>query len=124
MRAVGIGVSDLARSADFYSRVLGMKQTRTYDLPHMDEIILEYQGSAAVVLMHWKDGSAQNYADNPVKLVFEVADTVGLIERIRGEGLEIPMEPAPFAGLGGAIIGMGKDPDGYVIELIQLPAAS
>ena len=122
LTAVGIGVSDLARSADFYSRVLGMKQTQSFKLDHMDEIVLAHEGRNAVVLMHWTDGSARSYADNPIKLVFQVANSAGLVERIRAEGLEITMEAKAYPGMGGAIIGMGKDPDGYVIELIQMPA--
>ena len=122
LTAVGIGVADLARSADFYQRVLGMKQTQTFELDHMDEIVLAHEGRNAVVLMHWKDGSARNYRDNPIKLVFQVVDAGALIERIRAEALAITMEPAAYPGMGGAIIGMGVDPDGYVIELIQVPA--
>jgi lactoylglutathione lyase len=124
LTAVGIGVSDLARSADFYIRVLGMKQTQTFKLDHMDEIVLAHEGRAAVVLMHYTDGSTRNYRDNPVKLVFQVTDAAGLVDRIRAAGLEITMEAAAYPGMGGAIIGMGKDPDGYVVELIQMPAAA
>ena len=124
LTAVGIGVSDLARSADFYSRVLGMKQTQTFSLDYMDEIVLAHEGRNAVVLMHYTDGSTRNYKDNPIKLVFQVTDAAGLIEGIRAEGLAITMEPKVYPGMGGAIIGLGKDPDGYVIELIQAPAAA
>jgi lactoylglutathione lyase len=123
LTAVGIGVSDLARSEDFYSRVLGMKRTGSFKLDYMDEIMLAHEGRSAVVLMHYTDGSARNYRDNPVKLVFYVADPIALTERIRAEGLEITREPAPIEGLGGAVVALGKDPDGYVIELIQAPAA-
>ena len=124
LMAVGIGVTDLARSADFYQRVLGMRQTQTFNLDHMDEIVLEHEGRNAVVLMHWKDGSARNYRDNPIKLVFQVVDAGRLIEGIRAEGLAITMEPAAYPGMGGAIIGMGVDPDGYAIELIQAATAT
>jgi len=123
LTAVGIGVSDLARSEDFYSRVLGMKRTGSFKLDYMDEIMLAHEGRSAVVLMHYTDGSAPNYRDNPVKLVFYVADPIALTERIRAEGLDITREPAPIEGLGGAVVALGKDPDGYVIELIQAPAA-
>ena len=121
LTAVGIGVSDLARSTDFYSRVLGMKQTATFKLDYMDEIMLAHEGRSAVVLMHYTDGSARNYRDNPVKLVFYVTDPRGLTERIRAEGLEVLHEPAANENLGGALIALAKDPDGYVIELIQAP---
>jgi lactoylglutathione lyase len=122
LTAVGIGVSDLARSTDFYSRVLGMKQTMTFKLDDMEEVLLAHEGRGAVVLMHYTDGSRRNYKDNPVKLVFYVADPVGLTSRIRADGLQIIREPAPAEGMGGVMIALAKDPDGYVIELIQAPA--
>jgi lactoylglutathione lyase len=120
--AVGIGVSDLARSVDFYTRVLGMTQIQTFSLPYMDEVVVAYPGRSAVVLMHYTDGSARNYRDNPVKLVFYVTDPKALAQAIRADGLEITREPAPIETLGGAVVGLAKDPDGYVIELLQAPA--
>ncbi|HEY5107453.1 MAG TPA: VOC family protein [Caulobacteraceae bacterium] len=122
LTAVGIGVSDLGKSADFYCRVLGMKETQRIKLDTMDEIILAHEGRSAVVLMHYTDGSARAYKDNPVKLVFYVTDPIELTERIRAEGLEITREPGPVESMGGAVISLAKDPDGYVIELIQAPA--
>ena len=119
--ATGIGVSDLKRSAEFYSKVLGMKQMQTFKLDYMDEIVLGHEGRNAVVLMHYTDGSARNYKDNPIKLVFYVTDPKAVAGRIREEGCEIIREPAPIATLGGAIVGLAKDPDGYVIELLQAP---
>lgn len=121
LTAVGIGVSDLARSEDFYSRVLGMKRTAVFNLAYMDEVMLAHEGRSAVVLMHYTDGRAVNYRGNPVKLVFYVTDPAGLIERIRAEGLPITVEPMANASLGGALMGMAEDPDGYVVELIQAP---
>ena len=38
--AFGIGVADMARSVDFYTRVLGLKAMQTFDLPDMDEVIV------------------------------------------------------------------------------------
>jgi lactoylglutathione lyase len=123
LTAVGIGVSDLARSEAFYRDVLGMKRTGTFHLDYMDEVMLAHEGRSAVVLMHYTDGSARNYRDNPVKLVFYATDPAGLAAKIKADGLEVTHEPTPNAGLGGAVICLAKDPDGYVIELIQRPAA-
>ena len=120
--AVGIGVSDLERSVDFYSRVVGMSVTQTFKLDYMDEVVLAFEGRTAVVLMHYTDGSARNYRDNPVKLVFYVVDPVSISDRIKAEGLEIVREPTPMASMGNALLGLAKDPDGYVVELIQRPA--
>ena len=119
--AVGIGVSDLAKSVDFYSRVIGMTQTQTFKVEYMDEVVLAFEGRTAVVLMHYTDGSVRNYKDNPVKLVFYVTDPKAVSDRIKAEGLEIIREPAPMANMGGALLGLAKDPDGYIVELIQRP---
>jgi lactoylglutathione lyase len=123
LTAVGIGVADLERSADFYTRVLGMKQVRTFKVDYMDEVMLAHEGRNAVVLMHYTDGSARNYRDNPVKLVFYVTDPAAIAAKVRAFGLDVTREPAPIDSLGGAVICLAKDPDGYVIELIEAPAA-
>lgn len=41
---------------------------------------------------------------------------------IRKEGLEIIHEPVPLKSVNNTIIGMAKDPDGYSLEIIQIPA--
>lgn len=121
--AVGIGVSDLAASSDFYTRVVGMKVITTFELDYMDEVIVGFEGrSAALVLMHWTDGSARNYRDNPVKIVLYVADPVATAAAIREAGFEIVREPTPFGGPDGPLVGFAKDPDGYLVELLAKPA--
>ncbi len=119
--AIGIGVRDLQRSADFYMRVLGMKQLQTFKLPYMDEIVLGLEGSrgSAIVLMHWTDGSERHYGSNGIKLVFYVADPKAVAQAFREQGLEVVREPAPVPGLGNTVVGFAKDPDGHLIELLQ-----
>ena len=125
LTAVGIGVSDLERSTAFYRDVLGMQKQRTFELGYMDEVMLAHEGRNAVVLMHYTDGSARNYRDNPVKLVFYVTDPAAIAAKVKAAGLEVTHEPTPNPGMGGAVICLAKDPDGYVIELIQrVPAAA
>ncbi len=121
LSAVGIGVSDLQASADFYVNVMGMEQVRTYELDYMNEILLRYpDGESYLVLMHWIDGSVRNYKDNPVKLVTRVKDPVALAAKIRAAGFEVTREPQPSEQVGGAMVGFAKDPDGYVLELLPL----
>jgi lactoylglutathione lyase len=119
--AVGIGVSDLERSAQFYEQALGMVRVQTLHLPHMDEVILVHPGRNAIVLMHWTDGSTRNYRDLPIKLVFYVADPKAFASRIIQAGGRITRDPAPLGEFG--VVGLGLDPDGYVVELLQAPAA-
>jgi lactoylglutathione lyase len=56
--------------------------------------------------------------------VFYVTDPAAIAAKIRAAGLEITREPAPIESLGGAVVCLGKDPDGYTIELIQNPATA
>jgi catechol 2,3-dioxygenase-like lactoylglutathione lyase family enzyme len=119
--AVGIGVSDLARSEAFYTGVLGMKVQQRIDLPHIKEIVVSHEGRTAVVLMHWLDGSARNYNGSAVKLVFFVPDAKGLMQKIREAGMPIQREAEIMPEFNNMIIGLGEDPDGYVIELLQAP---
>ncbi|QGG94989.1 VOC family protein [Actinomarinicola tropica] len=125
MGAVGIAVSDLDRSVDFYTRVLGMTVLTTFELPHMDEAVVGWgRRGAAVVLMRYTDGSDPTTRDLPVKLVLYLDDPVAAADRIRAEGLPIEREPAPVPQLGGAVVGFAKDPDGYTLELLESPDAT
>jgi lactoylglutathione lyase len=117
--AVGIGVSDLQKSTDFYVNVMGMEKVRTYELDYMSEVLLRYpDGESYLVLMHWIDGSKRNYKDNPIKLVTRVKDPVALQEKIRSAGFEITREYTPSDQVGGSSVGFAKDPDGYVLEIL------
>jgi lactoylglutathione lyase len=122
--AVGIGVRDLARSEDFYTRVLGMSVQQRIDLPHLKEVVVGYEGRTSVVLMHWLDGSERNYKANAVKLVFFVPDPKAVIARIRADGLPIQREAEVMPEFHNMMIGLAEDPDGYVVELLELPGAT
>ena len=123
--AAGIGVSDLDASFDFYTNVLGM--TLRYDLAvpgYATEKILYFKDGRGsdVVLMSFTDGVPRNYRNNPVKLVFYVPSASALIEKIRGRGLPIIAEPTPQAAFGNTVIGFARDPDGYILEIIEQPS--
>ena len=121
--AVGIGVSDLQRSVAFYRDVLGMRELMTFSLPHMDEVVLGWgRKGASIVLMQYTDGSDPVTSDLPVKLVLYVDDPVTVADTIRRAGFTIEREPEPVPTLGGAVVGFAKDPDGYLLELLQAPA--
>ncbi len=119
--AVGIGVADLEKSSAFYADILGLDVLRTYELGYLNEIVLGYQDSnkATVVLMNWPN-EKRSYDGNNVKLVFYVDDPAGVIARIRAHGGKIDREAGPIDALPGAIVGLGRDPDNYVVEVLKL----
>jgi len=123
LSAVGIGVSDLEKSTDFYINVMGMKKLTTYDLSYIKEVVVGYpEAESYIVLMHWIDGSKRSYKDLPVKIVTRTKDPVGLAAKIKAAGFTVTREPQPSAEVGGAVVGLAKDPDGYVLELLPLRA--
>jgi lactoylglutathione lyase len=124
LSAVGIGVSDLQKSTDFYVNVMGMEKVRTYELDYMNEVLLRYpENESYIVLMHWIDGSNPNYKNLPIKIVSRVKDPVALQGKIRAAGYEITREYTPSDQVGGASVGFAKDPDGYMLEILP-PRAS
>ena len=118
--SVGIGVKDLDASIAFYGDVLGMKVLRRFELGYLNEVVLGFpDGTGAnVVLMNWPNDAARRYDGNNVKLVFYVHDPVSIIERIRAHGGKIDREAAPIEALNGTVVGLGRDPDNYVVELL------
>ena len=118
--AVGIGVKSLDASIAFYGDVLGLQIVRRFELGYLNEVVLGFPGGAgtSVVLMNWPNDAARRYDGNDVKLVFYVHDPAAVLERIRARGGRIDREAAPIETLGGTVIGVGRDPDNYVVELI------
>jgi catechol 2,3-dioxygenase-like lactoylglutathione lyase family enzyme len=125
LAGAGIGVSDLEKSQEFYVTVLGM--ALRYELPvpgYANERILYYKDSKGsdVVLMNFIDGQQHNYLNNPAKLVFYVPSATTVIEAIRARGLAIVSEPTPQAAFNNVVIGFARDPDGYILEIIEQPS--
>ena len=118
--AVGIGVKDLKASTDFYVDVLGLRVLRRYELGYINEVVLGYADAdtAKVVLMNWPNDTSRRYDGNDVKLVFSVNDPAAVLARIKARGGKVDREATPIEVLNGRIVGVGRDPDNYVIELL------
>ena len=121
LAAVGIAVADLGRSSAFYADVFGLAEVMKLNLPHMDEVILGFPGrrGAAVVLMQYTNGTTPAATGDPVKVVFNVPDPVATADRVAAAGGEVVMRPEPVSSMGGTVLGFAKDPDGYLLELLQ-----
>ena len=121
--SVGIGVKDLKASMAFYADVLGMKELRRFELGYINEVVMGFPAGASgagtnVVLMNWPKDTTRHYDGNDVKLVFYVHDPAAVLARIRARGGKIDREAAPIAVLNGTVVGLGRDPDNYVVEVL------
>jgi predicted enzyme related to lactoylglutathione lyase len=103
----------------FYTTVMGMKAGQPSNFGALEETLLSGGGLGfALAIVHYTTG-ARNYKDNPVKVVFPVPDAAAATLRIQQAGQMVITQPMPVAALGNATLGVVKDPDGYMLELLQ-----
>jgi len=120
-------VGDLARSIDFYTRVMGMQLLRTTDRPEQ-KYTLAFVGygdesRGAVVELTYNYGVASyDVGTGFGHLAIEVDDAAAACAAVRavaaGCGAAVTREAGPVKG-GTAVIAFVQDPDGYKIELIE-----
>jgi catechol 2,3-dioxygenase-like lactoylglutathione lyase family enzyme len=131
LAAIGLGVSNLQRSIDFYTKTLaiGLQVTETFDAPDFIETMLAFpkeKGSKAIgveiALMQYK-----NDADNSVvpkrqrqgKLMFYVDDVQDLMERCKKAGVEVYSDYGDGDGVM-EHLGIVRDPDEYLVEFLPM----
>ena len=120
-----IRVKDLDKSLEFYTRLLGMTLLRRTDYPG-GEFTLAFVGygdenaNTVVELTHnWGQEEAYDLGDAFGHLAIGVSDIYGTCAQIEAAGAEVPRPPGPMKH-GGTVIAFVKDPDGYMIELIDM----
>ncbi len=138
--SIGVVVTDLEKSLDFYLNVIGMKKVSEFDVSkgfsktsgladgvpfHVDVLKLEDSPGAN----QWKLMSFSGEASHPMST--HIQDDTGMqyitimvkslqpfLERIRKHGVKLPGEtPVPLDD-GSAHFVLVQDPDGTLIELI------
>lgn len=119
-----IRVKDLDKSIAFYCEHMGMQLIRRKDYPS-GEFTLAFVGygpeeSNTVVELTYNWGREEDYekGEGFGHLAIGVPDIYKTCEDLEKEGLEIPRPPGPMKH-GGSVIAFIKDPDGYMIELIE-----
>jgi lactoylglutathione lyase len=119
--AMGIGVSSLDESTDFYTRVMGLQYQRDYMVPGFvnEKAFGSYlMKGIGLVLMHFED-ETRVYQNIPAKVVFGVRDAEGLAKQISDEDASKVLAPPTPYGDSGLIVGIAKDLEGYLVEIIQ-----
>ncbi len=123
-----IRVTDLQRSVDFYTKVLGMSLLRTSENTEYKYSLAfvgygdESEGAVIELTYNWgvseyEMGTAFGH------LALGVDNVAQTVEAIRNAGGKVTREAGPVKG-GTTIIAFVEDPDGYKIELIENKQAS
>jgi lactoylglutathione lyase len=121
-----IRTSNMDRSIDFYTRLLGLKLQSRHDIPKNNAEIAflqdpERKGSPLELTLYrnQKKFIQAEYEDRVFDhLAFEVKDMERTISTMRREGITITDEPFRLSP-GGSLIAFIEDPDGTLIELIE-----
>ena len=116
----GINVSDLDRSADFYTRGLGLQEKGKYDLGHMHEVLVGTEGDAVSILLikHTAREGAPDIGTGYEKIVLACDDVAASYERAMAHGATSQLEPRTIEAMR-LTVAMVRDPDGYLIELVR-----
>ncbi len=117
-----IRVTDLKKSLDFYTRMLGMQILRSTDYPDgkFTNTFIGYGPEAshpAIELTHnWDQDQPYDLGGGWGHLAIEVPDVYATCQQLEKEGVKITRAPGPMKH-GTRNLAFIEDPDGYKIEL-------
>jgi len=116
-------VTDLQRSIDFYTKILGMRLLRTSENTEYKYTLAfvgyteETDGAVIELTYNW-DVDHYDLGSAYGHVALGVDDVAATCDRIRSAGGLVTREAGPVKG-GSTIIAFIQDPDGYKIELIE-----
>lgn len=116
-------VSDMERSLDFYTRLLGMRvlATREHKKNQFTQNYLGYsEGHLALELVfNWMRDEPYTQGDAFGHIAIEVRDIIPLCARLAASGVPMPRPPRSQRH-GDNIVAFTEDPDGHRIELVEV----
>ena len=121
-----VRTSNMDRSIDFYTRLLGLKLLNRLEITRNDAEIAFLQDpegrGARLELTHFRKQKKFIQADYENRLfdhiAFEIKDMNKTISKLRSEKVTITDEPFRL-GPTGSLLAFVEDPDGTLIELIE-----
>lgn len=122
-------VTDLDKSVQFYTQVLGMKllrESRNEDYRYTLAFVGygdESDGHAVIELTFNWDTDSYEHGDAFGHIALGYDDIYSACDKIKAAGGQVTREPGPVLG-GSTHIAFVTDPDGYKIELIQQKQAT
>jgi len=117
-----IRVTDLDKSIEFYTKVLGMRVLdRTENTQYRYTLVFVgyEEGGTTIELTHNWDTDQYDMGNAFGHLALGVEDIYAACDSIKELGGNVTREPGPVKG-GSTHIAFITDPDGYQIELIQV----
>ncbi len=124
-----IRVGDLDKSIEFYTKVLGMNLIRRSENEQYEYSLAfvgygdETQGATTIELTYNWGKTEYDLGTGFGHIALGFDDIYATCEQIKAAGGLVTREPGPVKG-GTTHIAFVKDPDGYMIELIQNRQAS
>jgi len=117
---VGLNVSNMEKSLQFYTEVMGFERAFSFHLDDRPWIeFVRIAPNQYVELFYEKPNREYSYVNGSYKhLSIDVTDVRLLAEQIRSKGVELFREPG--MGPDGNWQFWVKDPDGHQIEIIQI----
>ena len=116
-----IRVSDLDKSIEFYTNVLGMQVLDRFENTEYRYSLVfvgyDKNGPTIELTYNW-DTDSYDLGNGFGHLALGVDDIYATCDQIKAVGGNVTREPGPMLG-GTTHIAFVKDPDGYAIELIQ-----
>lgn len=116
-------VSNLEKSIDFYTNVLGMKLLRQKDYPD-GKFTLAFLGygdedsNTVIELTHNWDTQEYDLGNGYGHIALGVDDIYATCTEIKQRGGKVIREPGPMKH-GSTVIAFVEDPTGYKVELIE-----
>ena len=116
-------VTNLEKSVDFYTRLMGMQEIRRRDVPDgkYTLVFVGYgpeESNTALELTYNYGVDKYEIGTQFGHLAISFPDVTATCEMLRKEGVKITREAGPVK-FGTTVIAFIEDPDGYKIELIQ-----
>ena len=117
---IGIKSSDIQRSLHFYCEILGFKRQEEVEILGKTYYFV---GNGSTSIEIEAGGPDDRQADPRSQtglyhLAFTVEDVRGLVERLKAEAVPVVLEP--ISTRPGRLVAFIEDPDGVMIQLIQL----
>jgi lactoylglutathione lyase len=116
----GINVDDLDRSAEFYTKALGLQEKMKLDLGELHEVMVAGDGDRPAILLvkHAERTKAPEPGSGFEKIVLATDDVDALHDRVAANGGTSEKAPWNIEKMG-IRVALVRDPDGYLIELIE-----